>query len=278
RRDIIATQLANSMINRGGPAVVVRIADQTGAPVDCIAAAFTAVRDSFRLTTLNTSIEALDNKVSGTVQLGLFAAVQNLLLDRIVWFLRNVDMRQGLAGIVDHYRVKIATLSGRLDQYLPAEAQRVRDAAALKMTSQGVPESVARNIANLPLLGSTADIVLIADRTQQPFSLVAPVFFAAEAYFQLARIVAAARDIKLVDYFDRLAVDRGLDSMGDALRRLVAEMTAVGGSGAEAVAAFVRQKGNDVDRVRDAMHQMVASGLTLSKLTVAASMLGDLAR
>ena len=278
RRDIIATQLANSMINRGGPAVVVRIADQTGASVDRIAAAFTAVRDSFRLTTLNTSIEALDNKVAGAVQLGLFAAVQNLLLDRIVWFLRNVDMRQGLAGIVDHYRVKIATLSGRLDHYLPAEAQRVRDAAALKMTSQGVPESVARNIANLPLLGSTADIVLIADRTQQPFSLVAPVFFAAEAYFQLDRIVAAARDITLVDYFDRLAFDRGLDSMGDALRRLVAEMTAVGGSGAEAVAAFVRQKGNDVDRVRDAMHQMVASGLTLSKLTVAASMLGDLAR
>ena len=31
RREIIATQLANSMINRGGPSLVVRIADQTGA-------------------------------------------------------------------------------------------------------------------------------------------------------------------------------------------------------------------------------------------------------
>ena len=35
RREIIATQLANSMINRGGPSLVVRIADQTGAaPAD----------------------------------------------------------------------------------------------------------------------------------------------------------------------------------------------------------------------------------------------------
>jgi len=146
------------------------------------------------------------------------------------------------------------------------------------MTSEGVPQSVAGNIANLPVLGSTADIVLIADRSQQPVSHVAPIFFSAEAYFQLDQIVAAARDIKLVDYFDRLAFDRGLDSMGDALRRLVAEMMAAGGSGAEAIATFARQKGSDVDRVRDAMHQMVASGLTLSKLTVAASMLGDLAR
>jgi len=141
-----------------------------------------------------------------------------------------------------------------------------------------VPESVARNVANLPALGSTADIVLIADRTGHPVARVAAVFFAAEAYFELDRIVAAARDIKLVDYFDRLAFDRGLDAMGDALRRLVAEMTAAGGSGAEAVAAFVKQKGNDVDRVHEAVHEMVASGLTLSKLTVAASMLSDLTR
>src|SRR5260370_32055939 len=139
RRDIIATQLANSMINRGGPPLVVRIADQTGASVDRIAAAFAAVRDSFRLTALNTSIEALDNKVSGTVQLGLFTAVQNLLLDRIVWFLRNVDVRQGLAAIVDHYRAKIATVSGGLDQYLSPEAHRIGDAPVLSIPSHRPP-------------------------------------------------------------------------------------------------------------------------------------------
>jgi glutamate dehydrogenase len=278
RRHIIATQLANSMINRGGPPIVVRLADQTGASADRIAAAFAAVRDSFRLTALNTSIEALDNKVSSTVQLELFTAVQNLLLDRIVWFLRNVDVRQGLGGIVDHYRIKIATVSGGLDQYLPQEAQRVRDAAVLKMTSEGVPEPVARNVANLPALGSATDIVLIADRTGHRVGEVAAVYFAAESYFQLNRIVAAARDIKLVDYFDRLAFDRGFDAMGDALRRLVAEMIAAGGSGAEAVTAFVERKGRNVDRVREAVHEMVTSGLSLSKLTVAASLLGDLAR
>ncbi len=277
-RDIIATQLANSMINRGGAPVVVRLADQTGASVDRIAAAFAAVRDSYRLTTINTSIEKLDNKISGAAQLELYTVTQNLLLDRIVWFLRNVDVRQGLAGIVEHYRAKIAAVSGGLDAYLPPEARRRRDASVLKMTTDGVPESIACHIANLPLLRSAADIVLISDRTTQPVAQVAATYYAAEAYFQLDRIVAAARDIKLADYFDRLAFDRGFDAMGDALRRLVAGITAPGGSGAEAIAAFASRKGNDVDRVRDAIHSMVASGLSLSKLTVAASMLGDLAR
>ena len=56
------------------------------------------------------------------MQLGLFAAVQNLLLDRIVWFLRNVDLGQGLAGIVDHYRSGIAKVQDGLDRFLPPEA------------------------------------------------------------------------------------------------------------------------------------------------------------
>ena len=54
RREIIATQLANSMINRGGPSLIVRIADQTGAAPAAIASAFAAVRDSYGMTALNT--------------------------------------------------------------------------------------------------------------------------------------------------------------------------------------------------------------------------------
>jgi glutamate dehydrogenase len=133
-------------------------------------------------------------------------------------------------------------------------------------------------VANLALLRSATDIVLISDRTGQPVTQVAATYYAAEAYFQIDRIVATARDIKLADYFDRLAFDRGFDAMGDALRRLVAGMTAEGDSGPDAIAAFVARKGGEVDRVRDAIHLMVASGLSLSKLTVAASLLGDLAR
>jgi glutamate dehydrogenase len=279
RRDIIATQLANSMINRGGAPIVVRLADQTGASVDRIARAFAAVRDSYRLTAINTSIEALDGKVSGEVQLELYTATQNLLLDRIVWFLRNVDARQGLAGIVDHYRGKIALVSGGLDEYVTPEARRCRDAAVQRLTAAGVPETAAWQIANLPLLRSATDIVLISDRTGKLVGPVAATYYAAEAFFHLDRIVAAARDIKLADYFDRLAFDRGFDAMGDALRRLVAEViTAAGGSGGEAITAFAARKGSEVDRVREAIHSMVTSGLSLSKLTVAASLLGDLAR
>ena len=70
------------MINRGGPSLVVRIADQTGASPAAIACAFAAVRDSYDMPALNDEIDALDSKVAGKLQLELYAAVQDLLLDR----------------------------------------------------------------------------------------------------------------------------------------------------------------------------------------------------
>src|SRR5207302_1895765 len=77
RREIISTQLTNSMINRGGPSFAVRIGDQTGAPAAAIAAAFFVVRNSYDMIAPNSAIDTLDNKVSGKLQLDLYAAVED---------------------------------------------------------------------------------------------------------------------------------------------------------------------------------------------------------
>jgi glutamate dehydrogenase len=278
RRDIIATQLANSMINRGGPSFVVRIADQTGASPASIVAAFTAVRDSYGMTGLNTAIDRLDNKVPGKLQLELYAAVQDLLLDRVVWFLRNVDLSKGLASIVEHYRAGVAAVAAALDGALPEEAAAARAARAAALAKAGVPEALARSLADLPVLASATDIVLVAERAKQDIAEVAATYFAAESFFRLDRIAHAAGDIKVSDYFDRLALDRALDSIGDAERRLAAAMAGNGVAGAAAVDAWVAPRKAEVERIRSSVHEIANSGLTLSKLSVAASLLGDLVK
>jgi glutamate dehydrogenase len=278
RREIIATQLANSMINRGGPTLIVRIADQTGASTDRIAAAFAAVRDSYGLTALNGEIDALDAKIPGARQLELYAAVQDLLLDRVVWFLRNEDLTKGLAEIVEHYRAGIAAVDAALDGVLSVEALAGRDARATELTKAGVPEPLALRIANLSALVAAPDVVLVADRTAKGVAEVAATYFAAGTFFRLDRIVGAARGIVVNDYFDRLALDRALDSIGVAERRLTAEMLGNGAAGAAAVELWVKPRAGEVERIRSAVHEIAGSGMTLSKLAVAASLLGDLVR
>ncbi len=278
RREIIATQLANSMINRGGPSLIVRIADQTGAAPAAIASAFAAVRDSYGMTALNSAIDSLDNKISGKLQLDLYAAVQDLLLDRIVWFLRNVDLAKGLAEVVTHYRDGIAAVTAALDGALSQDSLDARAARRQELVEAGVPEDLAGRIANLRALTAAPDIVLVADRTGKPVGEVAATYFAAGAFFRLDRIASAAENIPIADYFDRLALDRARDSIGDAERRLTAAMVGNGAAGAGAVEAWVAPRKNEVERIRLAIHEIASSGLTLSKLSVAASLLGDLVK
>jgi glutamate dehydrogenase len=221
--------------------------------------------------------------VSGKTQLDLYAGVQDLLLDRLVWFLRNVDLKQGLEKIVAHYRDGIAQVASALDGALSKEAIAARDAAVAELGKAGVPAALVRRFASLPALKAAPDIVLVADRAQKPVDEVTATYFAAEAFFQLDRVVHAVPGIVVADYFDRLALDRALDSIGEAERRLTAAMVGNGQAGkgfagAGAVAEWVKPRQAEVERIRVAIHEIAGSGLTLSKLSVAASLLGDLAR
>jgi glutamate dehydrogenase len=278
RREIIATQLANSMINRGGPTFVVRIADQTGASADRIAAAFAAVRNSYDLITLNAEIETLDNKIASDVQLGLFTNVQDLILDRVVWYLRNVDLSRGLAAVIEHDRAGIEAVAAALDRVLSPDALAARSSRLEELKRDGVPEALARRISDLPALNAAPAIIEVADRSGRPIADVAATYFGAGAFFQLDRIIRAARAIVVTDYFDRLALDRALDTITDAERQLASAMLMNGAAGTAAVDEWVATRHQDVDRVRMAVTEIASSGLTLSKLSVTASMLGDLVR
>ena len=82
----------------------------------------------------------------------------------------------------------------------------------------------------------------------------------------------------MTDYFDRLALDRALDSIGEAERRLTAEMVGERRRRSGGGRSLGRPRAGEVDRIRAAVHGIASSGLTLSKLSVAASLLGDLVK
>ncbi|MGQ3356175.1 MAG: hypothetical protein ACT6XS_16245, partial [Phreatobacter sp.] len=122
------------------------------------------------------------------------------------------------------------------------------------------------------------DIVAVADQTGRAVADVAATAFAASAVFRLDQMKSAARAITVTDYFDRLALDRALDSIADAERRITADMVAGPAAGAAAVDAWMAVHGGRAERIRTAVAEIAGSGLTVSKATVAASLLGDLVR
>ncbi|WP_407159444.1 NAD-glutamate dehydrogenase [Bradyrhizobium sp. STM 3557] len=277
RREIISTNLANAIINRGGPAFVVRLIDETGADLSTIAMAFEAVNESYGLERLNDAIDALDNKIDGQLQLGLYASIQDLLHSRIVWYVRNVDFSAGLNAVISRYGSGIREIAAALDDDLPEEMRAQRNRRRQDLVDGAVPAELAGELADLDVLVFGPDIVKVAERTKRAIGDTATTFFTAKADFRLDRIVAAARSVPANDYFERLAIDRAIDQIAAAERRLVADMLANGQSGEEAAEHWLAAH-PEATRTRRSVDEIAAGGLTLAKLTVAANSLGDLVK
>ncbi|KRQ97312.1 NAD-glutamate dehydrogenase [Bradyrhizobium valentinum] len=277
RREIISTNLANAVINRGGPTCIGRLIDETDADVSTIAMAFVAVEESYGLERLNNAIDALDTEINGQVQLGLYAAIQDLLLSRMIWYVRNVDFKAGLDAVISRFGPSIREIAAGLDNALPQDLQAGRSKRRRDLVDAGVPTDLANELADLDALVSAPDIVTVAERTSRAIGDAATTFFAAEAHFHLHPIIVAARSVPANDHFERLAIDRAIDQIAAAERRLAADMLTTGQCGQQATETWLAAH-PQATRIRRSVEEIAVSGLTLAKLTVTANLLGDLAK
>jgi glutamate dehydrogenase len=279
KREVIATVLANAMINRGGPAYVSELTAATSAGPGEVALAYAATRDVYGLTDLNTAIDALDGTVAGEVQLGLYAEVMTLLRQESLWFLRNADVTRGLAGLVERHAAGVATLRSLMSSALaPTLVEGVARMAA-DLTGKGVPEAVAQRIAELPVLAYASDIVLVSERAGVSVADGAAAFFGVFTAFDLWPVIAQSHALALSDRFDRMALDRALANLLRAQRDLTADvLKADGGAVAHRLAAWKSQRKAGIERTAASVAELTQGALTVSRLSVAAGLLADLAR
>jgi glutamate dehydrogenase len=281
RREIIATQLSNAVINQAGPTVAARLAGETGFDPALMTRAYAAVRDSFGLLDLNTAIDALDGKIAGATQLSLYRTVQDMALSQLAWFMRNAQLASGsLAETIAVFKAGIGAIAANLDQCLRPAAVLARAARAEELVSAGIPRQLSRSIADLAALSSAPDIVLVARMTGKPVSAVAMAHFGSDDALGIGALVTAAAQMPLADAYDRLARDRAVATIGAAHRRITAkivELHAVDGEPEKSLDSWIAAD-HMVGRARERLNAIAASPVSIAKLTVAAGLLDDLAR
>ena len=280
RREIVATRIANEVINAAGPTALTRVADRTGAAPAAIARAYAAVREAFGLAALTRRIDSLDNRVSGDAQLELYRAVQDLVFGETVWFLRNLSFDGGLAAVAEAGRRANDGVATWLEQNPPEHLAAAIAARAGVHVNAGVPEDIARAVARLPVAAAAPAIQLVAEAAKAPLVRAAEVYFAVGEHLRVARIESLAHTLVITDYYDGLALDRALATLNEAQRRIAT--AALSGEDAKAgdpAAAWLERHRESVDRVV-ATNAALTEGeaATVSRVTVAANLLADLAR
>jgi glutamate dehydrogenase len=129
------------------------------------------------------------------------------------------------------------------------------------------------------MLGLASDIVLVAERTTVGVVEAAEAFFGVVETFGLGPLLAAGQRVVLADRFDRMALDRALANLMRALRDLSADILGFGAAAVAArLAAWRTERTAAIERLTASVAGLTEGELTVSRLSVAAGLLSDLAR
>ncbi|HEY6941941.1 NAD-glutamate dehydrogenase, partial [Dokdonella sp.] len=177
KREIIATVVTNSMVNRMDATFVLRMQEDTGQSPASIAKAYSAVREVVDARAIWAEIEALDGRIGETVQIDALLKLWDVLRNLTRWLLNQRGANLDIAGIVERYAPGVARLSAALPRVLTSNGRADYDVDVEKWRGLDIPEALAQRLAKVAELNSAFDIVEIALETGQDVERVASVFF-----------------------------------------------------------------------------------------------------
>ncbi|MBK7661458.1 MAG: NAD-glutamate dehydrogenase [Betaproteobacteria bacterium] len=178
KREIVATVVANTMINRVGSVFVHRMQEETGASMEEVVRAFVLVRDIFGFEALWAEVDALDNRVPSSLQSEILIEAGRLVLRATLWFLRRRREKLPIAQVLEIFQPAVAAFGESLPGILAADDRASWEAMAKRLAGQGVPEILARRLASLGSLYAVLDATEVAVGEKRPVESVASLYFA----------------------------------------------------------------------------------------------------
>jgi glutamate dehydrogenase len=239
KREIIATAVTNSTINRMGATFLLRMQEDSGRSPGEVAKAFTITRETLDARELWAQIDALDGKVAEAVQIDALQVIWELQRGFTRWLLSRPGGIPDITSAVSRYHDGFRDIRAG-EGILPDSQRPAYEASRKAWRGKGVPAALADQLAALPYLEASPNIIELARERKLRATEVAKVYF---------RLADALREpwlraqVEALDVQGRWhAVARGVlrDELAAQMRTLTGQALAMPGKDAAAkVAAWM---------------------------------------
>lgn len=272
KREIIATVVVNSMVNRIGGSFVFRMMERFDVAPEEVVRAYLVTRDAFALRDIWEGIEQLDGKVPAEVQITMLNE-GNRLVDRgVSWTLTHSLGRIDMGKLKTNLAPAIDLLRNHRDNFMSREALAIFEFRAEEYCNQGVPDELAYKVAGMILLVAAGDIANIAHSIDSDVERVAQFYFRVSQRFGLGWLRASADNLPDGGPWQRLAIEAVIDDLYVHQATMTANIVkSAGDAPAEAaLAAWSEQRRQHVGRIERLLGEMRSAGsVDLATLVVA---------
>jgi glutamate dehydrogenase len=289
RRDIIATVVANDVINRCGPSFPARLMPAAGADAKAFTAGYEAAKAVLGVPALWDAVAALDGKIPASGQMALFRRLSAALRGATFWLTRRAARdKLDVDALIKTYGPSFQGLLKLMPGILSPIEQAQVDSRVRQLTEAGAPADKARAVAVLQPMTIAGDLVDIAEASSWPLANVARLYHAVGEAFGFDRVRQAAGAYSVGDNFERMALRRLIEDLltqqGDLTRTV---MAFAGGAQAgddahharDAATAWTALRPDKANQARRTIDEIEASGggWSFAKLTIANAALRELA-
>ncbi|HNP37046.1 MAG TPA: NAD-glutamate dehydrogenase [Woeseiaceae bacterium] len=161
-RQILATLLANDIVNRMGPSFVRRIQVDTNADVVTIGRAYTVARHIIKARGLFETIEALDSKIPAAAQMSMMFEVSRTMRHVCYWLIERFGENLEIEAAVERLKERMTAIYTRTGSIMSTSARERHQNAADKFIGMGVPDKLAHRMSSLLLTRAALDIADLA--------------------------------------------------------------------------------------------------------------------
>jgi glutamate dehydrogenase len=241
RREIVATYVTNSMVDRAGSTFVFRMQEDTGAHASDIARAYAVARDVYDMREFWAAVDELGHDVPAHTQLDLLLEARRLIERATRWLLRKRRRALDIAATIEDFAGGARRLADALPGAL-VDADRVAwDERETALREDGVPAELAARAASMGALFAALDITEVAETVDRSIEDVAAMHFRLGAQLHLHWLRDRIAELSRDDRWHAMARAALRDDLFTLHRELTADLLreTADGSADDRLAAWV---------------------------------------
>jgi glutamate dehydrogenase len=276
---ILATLIANDIVNRMGPAFVKRMQLDTGADVVTIARAYTIARQVVRAGALNREIEDLDNVIPASAQTAMLFELSRVQRHATYWLIETYGESVDIDTVVERLKPGMAVVYGRTGAVMSTAARKRHARAKQHYIDMGVPERLADKMAALVLTRVGLDIADLAAAYRRETMDAARVYSLFNEQLGIFALHTGTEDLRVQGRWQAMARSNLRDELFRIRREMAAQILKKRSkkSVEQLIEEWLATRVENVERFTSMLNEMqLRDAIDFSSLSVAAQELREL--
>lgn len=279
RREIIATQIANVLVERMGATFAYRTAEETGQPLKEIIAAYLAAESIMNARSLSKQLNAFDRPDTMKLYIRASLVITDALDLMTRWILNHRSKQLSWTDLVECFKAPFSQLARNTASFVSgADGLRFTEASQYYVEN-GLSETLASKVASAAFSRSYLHIIDVFQQTGKPVSDVAELYFRLASMLHASEILDSAMQLAAQERWDALA-NRSMrvefrDNVALICQNIILEE---GDTSSGSMERYLERRLEVLERYRANLKAIQNQELTLPSLIVLTKQLSALAK